>query len=75
MRYEPPVCLPKEIFPVLRMIDKTRRGIKLLVDTRYGPKEIWCSKRHTNLYRYQEDGQPVFEVAIPENIVEKAGLI
>jgi len=42
MRYEPPVCLPKQ---------------------------------HINLYRYREDGQAVFEVAIPENIAERAGLV
>jgi len=76
MRYEPPVCLPKDLFRVLRRTaPETDDGIKLMVATRHGPKEIWCPKQHINLYRYREDGQAVFEVAIPENIAERAGLV
>lgn len=53
----------------------TTKGVRVLLDTEKGPKEICCAKWAVSIYRYKENGKEFAEAWIPEWLCEKAKLV
>jgi len=73
---KPPCNLyePRDFFRVIEIIRETKEGIYLLLKTDNGEKDLWVPKYLLRLDKYQENGEPVMEAAIPSWIIERAGL-
>ena len=53
---------------------RTARGIRLVLQTRHGPRTLNAPRKWVSLFRYREDGRTVLEAGIPVWLQEKAGL-
>ena len=65
----------RSLFRVLEKGEKTKKGIRLVLDTAHGPRGLWCPRRSIRLYKYREKGETIQEALIPDWLAEQAGLI
>lgn len=66
--------IPLERFEVIEILDKSKKGVHLLLKTDAGSKELWCPKKLLSINRYKENNRKITEAWIPSFITEKAGL-
>lgn len=52
-----------------------KKSVHLMLATDDGPKLLYCPKWAVTVYRYVEDEQLIYEAAIQDWLLEKAGLI
>jgi hypothetical protein len=53
---------------------RTKGGLRLMVETDSGPKDLNCPK-WVKVYSFMEEGRVVWQAAIPDIIAERAGLV
>ena len=64
----------KVCFEIREEIAQTEYSRRFVLDTEYGPKAEWCSRKF-GIYKYKKDSKIIWEIWIPEHIAEKKGLI
>ena len=63
-------------FEVLQELQRTGKGLKLIVRTDHGDMKLWAPKKLINIYRYEtKDGDVFIEMEAPRWWCAKVGLV
>ena len=66
---------PMVSFEIQEEIDRTEKGLHVVLKTETGLKNVWIPKKLASFYDYEREGRTIHEVIIPEWLAVKVGLI
>lgn len=66
---------PTVSFEIEREIDRTEKGLHVVLKTEMGLKNVWIPKKLASFYTYEREGRTIHEVLIPEWLAVKTGLM